>query len=163
MQSHLEDVTLQDIADHFGFSLSYCSRLIKSTTGQSFNDWKRLLRIQKAERLLVNTQKSVADISEILGYENPETFIRAFKKELHITFRRNTGAGRLLKDKLIKNIRQKISSFLPDVPNTLIYFSTCTAAIAPSATAVTTWRRLLTLTSRPHTRPVRWYACPHPS
>ena len=57
----------------------------KSTTGQSFNDWKRLLRIQKAERLLVNTQKSVADISEILGYENPETFIRAFKKELHIT------------------------------------------------------------------------------
>ena len=85
MQSHLEDVTLQDIADHFGFSLSYCSRLIKSTTGQSFNDWKRLLRIQKAERLLVNTQKSVADISEILGYENPETFIRAFKKELHIT------------------------------------------------------------------------------
>ena len=85
MQSHLEDVTLQDIADHFGFSLSYCSRLIKSTTGQSFNDWKRLLRIQKAERLLVNTQKSVADLSEILGYENPETFIRAFKKELHIT------------------------------------------------------------------------------
>ena len=73
MQSHLEDVTLQDIADHFGFSLS------------SFNDWRRLLRIQKAERLLVNTQKSVADISEILGYENPETFIRAFKKELHIT------------------------------------------------------------------------------
>ena len=85
MQSHLEDVTLQDIADHFGFSLSYCSRLIKSTTGQSFNSWKRLLRIQKAERLLINTQKSVADISEILGYENPETFIRAFKKELHIT------------------------------------------------------------------------------
>ena len=41
--------------------------------------------IRKTERLLINTQKSVADISEILGYENPETFIRAFKKELHIT------------------------------------------------------------------------------
>lgn len=85
MQTHLDSVTLQDIADHFGFSLSYCSRLIKSTTGQSFNEWKRLLRIQKAEHLLVNTEKSVADISALLGYENTETFIRAFKKELHIT------------------------------------------------------------------------------
>lgn len=85
MQNHLADVTLQDIADHFGFSLSYCSRLIKATTGQSFNNWKRLLRIQKAQQLLVNTTKSVADISTILGYENTETFIRAFKKELHIT------------------------------------------------------------------------------
>lgn len=85
MQNHLDHITLQDVADHFGFSLSYCSRLIKSSTGQTFNDWKRLLRIQKAEHMLRNTKESVADISSSLGYENPETFIRAFKKELHVT------------------------------------------------------------------------------
>lgn len=85
MQTHLDHVTLQSTADHFGFSVSHCSRLIKATTGQSFNEWKRLLRIQKAEQLLINTEKSVADISALLGYENVETFIRAFKKELHIT------------------------------------------------------------------------------
>ena len=85
MQNHLDTITLQSVADHFGFSLSYCSRLIKSSTGQSFNAWKRLLRIQKAEHMLRNTTKSVADISDTLGYENPETFIRAFKKELHTT------------------------------------------------------------------------------
>ena len=41
--------------------------------------------IQKAEHMLRNTTKSVAAISDTLGYENPETFIRAFKKELHTT------------------------------------------------------------------------------
>lgn len=85
MQTHLDTVTLHDVADHFGFSISYCSRLIKTTTGQTFNEWKRLLRIQKAEHLLTNTNKTVTEISTLLGYENPETFIRAFKKELYIT------------------------------------------------------------------------------
>ena len=85
MQDHLADVTLNDIADHFGFSVSHCSRLIKSSTGQSFNDWKRSLRIRKAEQLLIGSKKSVAEIGAELGFENPESFIRSFKKELHIT------------------------------------------------------------------------------
>lgn len=85
IQNNLSHVSLQDVANHFGFSLSYCSRLIKSSTGQTFNEWKRLLRIQKAQHMLRNTKKTIADISENLGYENPETFIRAFKKELHVT------------------------------------------------------------------------------
>jgi len=41
--------------------------------------------IQKAEHMLRNTTKSVAAIRDTLGYENPEAFIRAFKKELHTT------------------------------------------------------------------------------
>ena len=85
MQDHLADVTLNDIADHFGFSVSHCSRLIKSSTGQSFNDWKRSLRVRRAEQLLIGSKKSVAEIGEELGFENPESFIRSFKKELHIT------------------------------------------------------------------------------
>lgn len=85
LQNHLEDVSLTDVADHFGFSVSYCSRLIKSTTGQGFNDWKRTLRMRQAEHMLLNTKKSVADIGSALGYLNLETFIRTFKKEIHLT------------------------------------------------------------------------------
>lgn len=85
IQNHLAEVSLSDVADHFGFSVSYCSRLIKSTTGQGFNDWKRTLRIRQAEHMLLDTKKSVEDIAEALGYMNLETFIRTFKKELHLT------------------------------------------------------------------------------
>lgn len=85
IQDNLEDISLQDVAEHFGFSVSYCSRLIKNTTGVGFNDWKRTIRIRKAEHMLLNTKKSVADIGASLGYINPETFIRAFKREIHLT------------------------------------------------------------------------------
>lgn len=94
IQEHLADVTLADVADHFGFSVSYCSRLIKATTGQGFNDWKRTLRLRRSEHLLINSNQTVADISSSLGYSNPETFIRAFRKEFHVSptqYRRQMG------------------------------------------------------------------------
>lgn len=85
IQEHLVDVTLEDVAEHFGFSTSYCSRLIKVSTGRGFNDWKRSLRLRRAEHLLMNSNQTVAEISDSLGYANPETFIRTFKKSLHVT------------------------------------------------------------------------------
>lgn len=85
IQSNLETVTLTDVAEHFGFSVSYCSRLIKSSTGLGFNEWKNSLRMRRAERMLLNTNKTVTTISEELGYMNPETFIRGFKKFTHMT------------------------------------------------------------------------------
>lgn len=85
IQEHLPGVSLSDVAEHFGFSISYCSRLIKSSTGQGFNDWKRTLRLRRAEHLLLNTNQTIAEISDTLGYANPESFIRIFKKELHLS------------------------------------------------------------------------------
>lgn len=80
LQSNLNTVTLKKVAAHFGFSVSYCSRLIKSSTGFGFNEWKNTLRLRRAEQMLLNTRKTVAAISEELGYMNTETFIRSFKK-----------------------------------------------------------------------------------
>lgn len=85
IQTNLDTVTLADVAEHFGFSVSYCSRLIKGTTGLGFNEWKNSLRMRRAERMLLNTNKTVATISEELGYMNPETFIRSFKKFTDMT------------------------------------------------------------------------------
>ena len=85
IQEHIDTVTLTEISKHFGFSLSYCSKLIKNTTGMGFNDWKKALRIRKGERLLVNTTDTISSISLSLGYENTETFIRIFKKETGMT------------------------------------------------------------------------------
>lgn len=85
IQTNLNTVTLADVARHFGFSVSYCSRLIKGSTGLGFNEWKNALRMRRAERMLLNTSKTVAVISEELGYMNPETFIRTFKKFTQMT------------------------------------------------------------------------------
>lgn len=83
IQDHLQTVRLTDVAEHFNFSVSYCSRLIKASTGASFNEWKKTLRLKKAESLLVNSHYTIAEISDSLGYANPESFIRIFKKTYH--------------------------------------------------------------------------------
>ena len=85
IQKNLATVTLEELAKHFNFSLSHCSRMIKTSTGLGFKEWKQKLRLKRAEYLLTNTNQSVAEISSSLGWLNAENFIRAFQKELGIT------------------------------------------------------------------------------
>lgn len=85
MQENLKEISLADVAKHFNFSVSYCSRLIKSSTGVGFNDWKKTLRLRRAEHLLLSSNYTVSQISDYVGYANPESFIRVFKKEFHIS------------------------------------------------------------------------------
>lgn len=75
---HFSDVTIQQVADEFHFSRQYCSRLIREMTGCTFSELVTGFRIGYAEDLLSNTFLKVEEISERLGYANPETFIRAF-------------------------------------------------------------------------------------
>ena len=85
MQENLKDISLADVAKHFNFSVSYCSRLIKAATGVSFNEWKRTLRLRRAEHLLLSSNYTITQISDFVGYANPESFIRIFKKEFHLS------------------------------------------------------------------------------
>lgn len=82
---HYADCTLESISQHLHFSTQYCSKLIKATIGLSFSELLTEVRIQKAKNLLISTPMKVDDISEHLGYSNPETLIRVFKKVLGTT------------------------------------------------------------------------------
>lgn len=85
IQNHYTTVTLTDIADHFHFSVPYCSKIIKSMTGYGFAELIKNIRMQQGESMLLLTQLSVTDISEKIGYANPETFIRVFKKQFGVS------------------------------------------------------------------------------
>lgn len=78
--SHYDTVTLNQLAETYHFSVPYCSKLIKSITGYTFSELLTNIRLQKGENFLKFTQMSIADISEKVGYKNPETFIRVFKR-----------------------------------------------------------------------------------
>lgn len=80
-----DTITLSELANRFNYSIPYCSKYIKDVTGYSFQSLLRHVRFQKAENYLLTTSLSVQKISELLGYENPENFMRAFKKEYQIS------------------------------------------------------------------------------
>ena len=78
-------VTLGDVASRFHFSEPYCSKLIAGITGITFSELLTRIRLQNGENMLAHTQMSIADISEKIGYKNPETFVRSFSRNYHMT------------------------------------------------------------------------------
>ncbi len=92
INQHFRQISLQELADHFHYSTAHCSRLIKEETGRNFSSILRATRIDRACNLLNSTGQSIAGISEEVGYENPETFIRAFQRQMKMsptTYRKN--------------------------------------------------------------------------
>ena len=85
INDHYRTVTLEDVAAHFNYSVPHCSKLIRDETGVGFVAFVRRIRMNHAVALLLNTHRSVADISAMVGYENPESFIRVFQKVYHMS------------------------------------------------------------------------------
>lgn len=90
---YTSDLALSEVADHYHLSESHTSRLIKEHLGISFKDYLIQLRMRQAKTLLRETDQKVADIADMVGYKNVNTFIRVFKAATGKTpgkFRRNT-------------------------------------------------------------------------
>lgn len=85
LTNHFIDTTLEDTARALNLSPAYCSRYIKAVTGYTYSQLINRMRFQYVATRLLTTNDSVTAISEALGYENPENFIRAFKKYYHMT------------------------------------------------------------------------------
>ena len=80
MIANCSTVTLAELAERFHFSVPYCSKLIKSISGKTFSNLLTEIRLRQGEQLLLGSQLSVEDISARVGYRNPESFIRAFRR-----------------------------------------------------------------------------------
>jgi two-component system response regulator YesN len=78
--NHDKEISLNGIADQLGLDPSYLSRLFKQALGLNFMDYLLSLRIKHAKMLLVTTEHSVTEISQMVGYHNTASFIRIFKK-----------------------------------------------------------------------------------
>lgn len=75
-----EKITLKDVASHFGFSDSYCSRYIKEKTGMTFVELVNNQRIERAKQILRTTDVPITDIVFRTGFSSIQSFNRVFKK-----------------------------------------------------------------------------------
>jgi YesN/AraC family two-component response regulator len=78
-------VSLKDAASAVCLSPKYLSRIFKEKMGVSFCHYKSELKIRKARELLAQTGYNISQISDKLGYQNVESFIRTFRKFAHCT------------------------------------------------------------------------------
>ncbi len=85
LNTHFRDVTLRSLAEHFGYNPNYLGDKIKHEMGHSFKQLLQLRRLNIASNLIEQTNMSMAQISEYVGYDNHSSLFRLFKQILHTT------------------------------------------------------------------------------
>ncbi len=81
IERHLQDdLSNSNIGYHFGYHANYINRLIVNSTGKSLHRYVIECRINKAIELLHDTELSVGDISELVGFYDIAGFSKTFRK-----------------------------------------------------------------------------------
>lgn len=80
----MDDRRLGDWAEEIGVSERTVARLFRAHTGLSFMQWRQVLRIHHALSLM-SEGLAVQEVSELMGYAQPSTFIASFKRVMGTT------------------------------------------------------------------------------
>lgn len=72
-------IMLQDIAKKEFLSSNYLSHEIKNMVGYNFKDFLNLTRVEESIKLLLDTDKTISEISEELGFSHIRYFNKHFK------------------------------------------------------------------------------------
>ena len=79
------DFYIKSIGDHFDKTPYYISNCFKSREKISILNYISMLRIEEAKKMIKNTNKTFAEIAELVGFNNFRNFNRTFKKIEGIT------------------------------------------------------------------------------
>lgn len=85
MENHLATITLEHAAEVFHFHPNYLSSLLKKNTGLTFTQCLIDLRLKYAKNYLEQTELSIQEIAEEVGYTDKAFFFRIFKKNIGTT------------------------------------------------------------------------------
>ena len=80
VKSHIsEDLSLDQISSEFGISKTQIYNIFKRITGKTLSDYISDYRITAAKDYIVNSDKTIDQISYLLGYASVSAFSRRFK------------------------------------------------------------------------------------
>lgn len=97
--NYQKEIRLVDVANYVNMSEVSFSRFMKKRTGKNYIEYLNDLRLGIASRYLVDTSKTIAEISFECGFNNLSNFNRIFKKRKGYTpkeFRENYSKMRIL-------------------------------------------------------------------
>ena len=78
---YAENLTVEQLAKLCNLNKHYFCRAFKNVTQKSAMEYLRDFRLRVANTLILNTNKSVAEIAVFCGFESPNYFARCYKKK----------------------------------------------------------------------------------
>ncbi len=82
---NIKAATLEDAAISVNLSSGYLSRLFREKTGMTFTEYVIREKMKHAAVLLKSTDYRTYEIADMVGYDNPRNFSRAFKQHYGMT------------------------------------------------------------------------------
>ena len=79
-ENYAEDITLSSMAEHFGYSKYYFSRMFNAALGTSLTDYVSAVRMMRALDLMRRTGCTVSGGGFGERFQQPATFYRVLKK-----------------------------------------------------------------------------------
>jgi AraC-like DNA-binding protein/ligand-binding sensor protein len=79
LENFTRKISLQEIADNSGLSAPYFSTIFKEEMGENLSKYLNRLRVEKAGRMLVETNLSLSEIAGSCGFEDQSWFSKIFK------------------------------------------------------------------------------------
>lgn len=83
--NYFEEISLDDLSRKFGISKFHMSREFKRYIGKSPNDYLIDRRLDRAKELLSDSNRTVAEIGQLVGIPNPNHFLYLFKNREGLT------------------------------------------------------------------------------
>jgi AraC-like DNA-binding protein len=79
------DLTLEDCASRLHYNANYLSSVFRKETNYSFSEYLTTYRFNMAKKWLTESDMPIKDIAAKLRYNNPQNFIRSFRKQEGMT------------------------------------------------------------------------------
>jgi two-component system response regulator YesN len=84
-QNYRNNITLNDLSGHFYVTPSYLCRRFREKTGLTLVEYLEEMRLEKAEEYLTSSDTKITDISEQVGYMDPNYFSKIFKRKYRLS------------------------------------------------------------------------------
>ena len=78
-------ISLEEVSQAVHMNTAYFSTLFKKQTGKKYIDYVTDLRMEKARKLILNTDLKIGAIAEMVGYGSTKHFTRIYKEKFGTT------------------------------------------------------------------------------
>lgn len=81
MNQHSSTATLDSVAEKFGYSPSYVSRIIKKHTNKNYVEIIKEFKLNKAKQYLESNDLPISEIISLVGFNDASYFYKLFKSK----------------------------------------------------------------------------------
>lgn len=87
VNAHIGDseFSVGDLCSDLGMSRTSVYNKIKSMTGQSLNEFIRIIRLNRSKELLASGRYNVSEVAYMVGFSDPKYFSTCFKKQFGVS------------------------------------------------------------------------------